>query len=239
MAENRWTITGTDDLATKLRDAATVIPVSRPITIATEINADTGESTGTGPAILDPQAHRLISTFFGFRVLEDVARRVESGDVGLIYGVYGSVRVPPDEKSKLELTLADTLAYIMEATSQPVERVMTYRRSLVQNDDAYFATLRLSDSTIVTLEVMLGDSSETLIEVTGSVAVLRAEPHRQSVRLSRNDGPETSLPWHEDEAERLLGYVASSLDTGIAGDRFRQVWNAILESIESGRAITL
>jgi predicted dehydrogenase len=118
---------------------------------------------------------------------------------------------------------------------------MVRRASLLASDDAWFVTLRLADETLLTLEAMAtrpaGAGPQVLIEITGSEQVLRVEPTRQSIVVERIDAPAQVHPWTEDEAERLLIYIANRPTEIRSGERLREAWSAIEQSLERGAVV--
>ena len=176
-------------------------------------------------------------------MLEEAARATRAGEAGKIYGFFGSYRLErgasPDELR--DAALVPLLAYALEIFHSPVERVMVRRASLLASDDAWFVTLRLADETLLTLEAMAarpdGAGPQILVEITGSEQVLRAEPTRQSVIVERTDAPAQALPWWEDEAERLLTYIAARPTEIRSAERLWEVWDAVEQSLESGVAV--
>lgn len=238
-----WTICGADDLAEQLTEAARYIEsvVARTVSTAPD-DVPTG-AIATGGALLSERARSVVSPLYGFRVLEEAARAVQSGEAGKIYGFFGSYRLErgstPEELR--DQALVPLLAYALEIFHSTVERVMVRRASLLTSDDAWFVTLRLADDTLLTLEAMAtrpeGAGAQILVEITGSEQVLRVEPTRQSVVIERVDAPARALPWWEDEAERLLAYIAARPAEVRSAERLREVWAAVEQSIESGAAV--
>lgn len=245
MAETgAWTVLGSDGLADQLRQAAPYVEIESPLAITTDPNDIPGGAFATGSALLGDGAASVVSSLYGFRVLEDTARAVADGDVGAIYGCFGSYRLErgafPDDCDR---ALADLLAWVLDVFPANVARVHARRASLLAENDAWFVTLRLADDALVTLEVMAtnasGSGNSLLVEITGSERVIRTEPTRQAVIVERIDAAERALPWWEDEAERMLQFIAARPPETGSGQRLREVWSAVEQSQETGNAVEL
>ena len=240
---SNWTILGTNDLAEQLNEAARYIDAPAALTISTDPDETLAGAITTGAALLADEARSAVSQLYGFRVLDEAARAAQDGKAGKIYGFFGSYRLErgasPDELR--DEALVPLLAYALEIFHSAVERVMVRRASLLAPDDAWFVTLRLADETLLTLEGMAarptGAGPQILVEITGADQVLRAEPTRQSVIVERTDAPARALPWWEDEAERLLSYIAARPTEIRSAERLREVWAAVERSLDSGAAI--
>ena len=238
-----WTTLGADGLAEQLNEAARYIEAPAALTISTDPDETPASAIATGAALLAEEARSAVSQLYGFRVFEEAARAVQSGEAGKIYGFFGSYRLErgasPDELR--DDALVPLLAYALEIFHSTVERVMVRRASLLAPNDAWFVTLRLADETLLTLEAMAarptGAGPQILVEITGSDQVLRAEPTRQSIIIERTDAPAQALPWWEDEAERLLTYIAARPTEIRSAERLREVWAAVEQSLDSGAAI--
>jgi len=238
-----WTILGDDELAERLSEAARYVDAPVALTVTTDPESVPGGAIATGRALLAPAARSVLSPLYGFRVLEEVARAVRDGEVGKVYGLFGSYRLErgasPD--TLREEALVPLLAYALDVFQSTVDRVMARRASLLTPDDAWFVTVRLADETLLTLEAMAtrspGAGPQVLVEITGSEQVLRAEPTRQAVILEPLEGPARALPWWEDEAERLLQIIASRPPEVRSAERLREAWAAIEQSVSSGAAV--
>lgn len=244
MAETgNWTILGGDELADQLREAARYIDAPAALTVSTDPDDMPHGAIATGAALLASDTRSVISPLYGFRVLEEAARTVQSGEAGSIYGFFGSYRLergtPPGELR--DGALVPLLAYALEISHSSVERVFVKRASLVAENDALFVTLTLADETLLTLEAMAtrppGAGPQVLVEIIGSERVVRAEPTRQAVVVEPLDGHARALAWWEDEAERLLAFIAARSTEIRSAERLREVWSALEQSIESGEAI--
>jgi hypothetical protein len=238
-----WTILGDDEPAGQLREAARYIDAPGPLTVSTEADDLPHGAIATGPALLSESGRSVISLLYGFRVLEEAARSARSGEVGSIYGFFGSYRLERGATADelRDEALVPLLAYALDIFHSTVERVFVKRASLAAADDAWFVTLTLADETLLTLEAMAtrppGAGPQVLIEITGSERVVRAEPTRQSVVVEPLDGPARALPWWEDEAERLLAFIAERPTEIRSAERLREVWSAVEQSLESGAAV--
>ncbi|CAN5700783.1 hypothetical protein BH23CHL2_BH23CHL2_10040 [soil metagenome] len=238
-----WTILGNDGLAARLTEAARYLEAPAAMTVSTTPDDVPNGAIATGAALLSDRARSVVSPLYGFRVLEEAARAVQEGEAGNIYGFFGSYRLErgasPDELR--DTALVPLLAYALEIFHSTVERVMVRRASLLACDDAWFVTIRLADETLLTLEAMAvrptGAGPQILVEITGSEQVIRAEPTRQSVVVEPIDAPARALPWWEDEAERLLAYIAARPTEIRSAERLREVWSAIELSVSSGAAV--
>ncbi len=238
-----WTIIGSGDLAEQLTKSARYIDIPSGRTVSTTPDDVPNGAIATGAALLSAQARSAVSPLYGFRVLEVAAGTVRDGDAGKIYGFFGSYRLERGATADelRDQALVPLLAYALDIFQSSVERVMVRRASLLASDDAWFVTLRLADETLLTLEVMAvrpsGAGPQILVEITGSEQVLRLEPTRQSVVVERTDAPSRALPWWEDEAERLLAYIAARPTEIRSAERLREVWVAMEQSLESGAAV--
>jgi hypothetical protein len=238
-----WTILGDDEQAGQLREAARYIDAPAALTVSTDPDDMPHGAIATGAALLASGARSVISPLYGFRVLEEAARTVRSGEAGSIYGFFGSYRIErgasPGELR--DLALVPLLAYALDIFHSSVERVFVKRASLATADDAWFVTLTLADETLLTLEAMAtrppGAGPQALVEITGSARVVRAEPTRQAVIVEPLGKHARALPWWEDEAERLLEIIAARPTEIRSAERLREVWSALEQSIESGEAI--
>ena len=238
-----WTILGIDPLAEELAAAARHVEAPSAMTVSTTPEGVPNGAIVTGAGLLTAQARSVVSPLYGFRVLEEAARAVQSGEAGNIYGFFGSNRLErgasPDNLR--DQALVPLLAYALEIFHSTVERVMVRRASLLATNDAWFVTVRLADEILLTLEAMAvrppGSGPQILVEITGSEQVLRVEPTRQSVVVEPIDAPVHALPWWEDEAERLLQHIAARPTEIRSAERLREVWSAIEQSLRSGSTV--
>jgi len=242
-----WNIPGDNSLAVGLRGVSRYVDIDSPVTILTESGQSGANAFALGAAVLDSDATRLVPFYAGFDALETVKRALDAGDVGSVYGGFGSFRVArgtSGEELKLS-ALLPILALALDLLPEPVISVFANRASLFAADDAWFVTLRLANETIITLEAMAScdpaAGRELLIEITGSDRVLRAEPFRQSVVVESLGAAPVAQTWWEDPYERYLQLLATRASQPATNDidRIRNVWQAMLESADSGQRIEL
>ena len=244
-ASDNWTILGANAVADTLRAAAPFRPAPQPLTIACEPGDVPADAFALGPAALDASNERAVPWHLAFEAVEEMERALRAGEVGQIYGCFGSYRLPRDTSVAL-LThdaLLPLLATTLHLLDRDVIRVWAQRASLLQPNDAWFVTAALADETLVTLEALIvtdiAAGPELLIEVTGADRVLRAEPLRQAVIVERTGGAPAVYPWWEDVAERYLAAVirAAGAPATRSGSRLRSVWHAIERSVASGAPV--
>lgn len=248
MTESQWHIIGSDDLAEHLRNAVDYVKTSTPTTVVTHAESIPEGAVVTGRASLHPNAGQMAPSLLAFRVVDEVVRAAHAGEAGIIYGLFGSYRVPrgtdPDEVT--HEALLPLLAVALEILEGDVTDVWARRASLLDEGDAWFVTIHLG-AVLLTLEAIAAtdhpppDSSELVIEVTGSDQVLRAEPFRQAVTVEQFDGPTRKHGWWEDAGERLLQRILDLKERPVLSDaqRLQSVWNAILESAETGQPVSM
>lgn len=247
MASDNWNIPGDSTLAANLRSASRYVNTESPPTILTQSGQSGADAYALGPAVVESNASRVIPFYAAFEAIETLKRALDAGDVGTVYGCFGSFRVARGTTDD-DLTFGALLPIVTLALDLLPERVTSVfakRASLFAADDAWFVTLRLANETIVTLEAMAScDPSagrELLIEVTGSDRVLRAEPLRQSVVVEPLGSAPTAQSWWEDPYERFLNLVTHRAAEPAANDitRVRATWNAMLESADSSERVEL
>jgi predicted dehydrogenase len=247
MATSGWNIPGENPLATGLRAASQYVETAHPISILTEPGQSAPNAFALGPAVFASDATRLVPYYAAFEAVEAVKIALDNGDVGKIYGCFGSFRLPRGSSAEVvELSaLLPIVAVALDLLPQPVTSAFAKRASLFAGNDAWFVTLRLADETIVSLEALASSEPATgrelLIEVTGSDRVLRAEPFRQSVFIEPLDAAPVAQSWWEDPMERFLRLVASraTQPSGTEIPRLRAVWKALLASADTGERIML
>lgn len=242
-----WTIVGESDIATHLRSATSYVEPPGSTTIVTNAETVPEGAIATERAMLIENAGVIIPHLLGFRVVEEVARAVQAGDVGQVYGCYGSFRVPRgSEPHEVEIeALLPLLALVLEIIDGDISSAWARRASLLEEGDAWFVTLNVGP-VIVTLEAMATadrpphNSSELLIEVTGSDKVLRAEPMKQAVTIAPFDAPARAHGWWEDTGERFLHLVANLDERPMRGSaaRLQAVWTAVQESASTGQPVS-
>lgn len=248
MNDAGWHIIGSDDLAQHLSSATRRVPSDGARTVVTEADVVPEGAIATGRAMTVRDAQAIVPHLAGFRVVDELIRSVHNDEVGLIYGCYGSMRVPrgtsPDEVA--HDALLPLLATALEIVSDDVTDVWARRASLLAEGDAWFVTIHLG-SVIMTLEALAttddaaSDSFELLLEVTGSEQVIRAEPFRQAVTVAPFNGPARSHGWLEDAGERLLHRILDLDDRPMQGSaqRLQTVWEAVHTSAATGQPVAL
>jgi hypothetical protein len=248
MIETNWQIIGSDDLAAHLRNAAGYVKTDDSLTIVTETESIPDGAISTGRAMLHPDAGQSVPSLIAFRVIDEVVRAAHAGEAGVIYGLFGSYRLPrgTDPDDVTHDALLPLLAIALEILDGDVTDVWARRASLLDEGDAWFATIHLG-AVILTLEAIATtdppppDSAELVIEVTGSDQVLRAEPFRQAVTVEQFDGPTRKYGWWEDAGERLLQRILELEDRPMRSNsqRLQATWRAIIKSAETGQPVSL
>lgn len=248
MTETNWNIIGGDELAETLRSAATYVKAEESTTLVTVAETAPAGAITTGRAIVIQNATQILPHLTALRVVDEVIRAVHAGEVGQVYGCYGSYRVErgsePDEVA--HDALLPLLAVTLEILNEDVTDVWARRASLLAEGDAWFVTIHMG-AVILTLEAMAttdplpAGSDELLIEVTGSEQVLRAEPFKQAITVAPFDSPSHTHRWLEDIGERLLQRVLEMDERPVRSpaERLRSVWAAVQESAESGEPVSL
>lgn len=242
-----WNIIGEGDVALALREAAEYVEIDSIATVVTSAATMPAGAIATDRAMLLQNAEVIVPHLLGFQAIEEVVRSTHSGDVGQIYGCYGSYRVErgTDPEGVALGALLPLVALALEIIGGEVNSAWARRASLLSEGDAWFVTLSVG-AMVVTLEAMAtadpepDGTEELLIEVTGSERVLRAEPTRQAVTVESIGAPTRAVGWWEAIGERLLRYIAT-LDQHPphnSGERLRSVWNAIEESAATGQPVT-
>jgi hypothetical protein len=162
----------------------------------------------------------LISRLHGLPTMARLAADCGSGSYGRRYGVFAAHRIPVDFASELEDALFNLIVYVTSLIDSPLVRVSATTSAFGGRETAgWFIIARFDDDTIVTIEVsaVLPESAhpsgELLVEVTGSDAVLRAEPERQSVVVSGRDGVQ-KFPWYAEPPGFLLSRALWAMQDG-------------------------
>ena len=159
----------------------------------------------------------LVSRLHGLPTMSRLAADCRSGSYGRRYGVFAAHRIPVNFASELEDALFNLLVYVASLIDSPLVRVSATTSELGgQTTAAWFIIARFADDTIATIEVtaVLPESDqpngELVVEVTGSDAVLRAEPERQSVMVNGSNGLR-KFPWYAEPPEFLLAQALTML----------------------------
>jgi hypothetical protein len=163
-----------------------------------------------GQAILDGRLN-LISSLHGRPTMARLHEDCQSAAFGRLYGVFAAHRLPRNFAAECDAALQDLIVYVCSIIDSSLVRL-----SVTAAEGATFAITRFADDTIATIEVgaLLPESAdpngELLVEVTGSDAVLRAEPERQAVIINGKDGFERQS-WYDGPAEWLLNHALNML----------------------------
>ena len=248
MTNATWHIIGEGDLAQHLRSAADYVSPTEETTVVTNAETVPLGAIATGRAMLLPNATTIVPSLLAFRVVDEVARAANADEAGTIYGLYGSYRVPRGtDPEDVELgALLPLLAVALEIIDGDVSDVWARRASLLAEGDAWFATIHIG-AVLLTLEAMATtdapppNSSELLIEVTGSDQVLRAEPFKQAIQVEPFNAPARKHGWWEDAGERLLQRIVEMDERPITSsvERLQSTWNALQESARGGQPVSL
>ena len=247
MAASNWTIIGNNPLAETLRSVARYIDAATPITIATEPGDIPEDAFVLGPAAIQAAAGRVVPFYGAFEAVEEIARELQSGSVGRVYGCYVSLRLPRGTSGEALAynAVIPSIALALDLLPGNPTRLWAKRASLITDNDAWFVTIRFDDDIIATIEALATTDAtperELLLELTGSDRVLRAEPTRQSVVVERVGAKPIVSPWWEDLGERYLQLLtrrAGEPDRDSAS-RLRTVWDAAQQSGVSGEPVVI
>lgn len=162
-------------------------------------------------AIVDGRL-KLMSRLHSLPAMARLWADCRAGRYGRLYGVYAAHRLPRNYSSDLDSSVSDLIVYITSLIDSPLERIQVTK---ADHGDvaAWFILARFADQTIATLEVgaLLPDADEPngelLVEVTGSDAVLRAEPERQSVVVNGPGGVQMQA-WYAEPSGPLLQHAS-------------------------------
>ncbi len=244
-----WDIRGDSPIAIRLRERQAFVDAPALLRLETEADGQDPDAFGLFAGALWSAAERLVPWYSATEAVATLTQHLRAGDAGQVYGLFCSLRVSRERRGQRAqlAALLPALSLSLFLLPSEVVRVQATCASLLQDSDAWFVHLRLADETLITIESMatLPDeaSPELLVELTGSDAVLRAEPTRQSVTVQSDGAAATSTLWVEDPAERYLRAVAASwtadLPPRTPGTRLRTVWRALHASIDAGAPITL
>lgn len=245
MDQHSWHIIGGDPLADMLRQAQTYVQPTRETVVITDAETIPEGAISTGRAVLVGNSGTIVPHLLAFQVVDEVRRATHAGEIGMLYGCYGSYRLPRGTSAEhiAHDGLLPLLAAALEIVQGDITSVWARQASLLADGDAWFVTLNIG-AIIVTLEALATadppNSTELLIEVTGSEQVLRAEPTRQAVTVAPFDAESRVHGWWEDLGERLLQRVNAIEDQPMTGSasRLQTVWKAVQESAGSGSPVT-
>lgn len=245
MAASNWTIAGSNQLAATLRGAAPYVETTTPIAITTEPGDVPPEAFVLGPAALHAGGGRVVPLYAAFEAVEEIAKELNAGSVGRIYGCYASLRVPRGVSGEdlISNALIPAVALVLDLLPGQPERVWARCATLMTSDDAWFVTIRFDDEVIATIEAMATIDTtpdrELLVELTGSERVLRAEPTRQAVVVERLGDASVTAPWWEDLGERYLQLLTRRVgqQDRESAAKLRNVWKAIQASAGGGKPV--
>jgi hypothetical protein len=160
-----------------------------------------------------------VNSLRGFEALEAFRTDVRGGRAGKPYGIFGAYRVRQGRENLFEEVGLPLLHFAFELFDEPLTRVQTTRTNLFGgNGDAWFIIARGKRDLLVTLEFAASlaasapASEQILMEATGSEAVLRVEPTRQVVEVSRRDGGTRGVAWWPDEAPGFVDAAVQATD---------------------------
>jgi hypothetical protein len=183
-----------------------------------------------------------VSPLRGYVALETLRSEVRRGALGRAYGFFGAFRfgeVPGGEFGERGAAL---MHYAYDTIGEPIEQVQTTRTALFSpTRGAAFIIARAASGLLLTLEFAASlhpGEEQILIEATGSDAVLRAEPTRQSVLISGKSGTREQ-PWW---ISRGPGFVAAALSAIRTRDTARELGYldflaAVRQSADAGQAL--
>jgi len=245
--QSNWTIVGTHPFAEELQAAARYVPIDTPVTIVTVGDVAPPDAWVVGPASLSSRGERYAPYYAAFEAIETLKQGFDSGEVGALYGLFGSFRVSR-ETSPADVplnALLPLLGIALDLIAEPVVRAWATNASLLAENDAWFVHLRTAAETLLTLEAIACcdpvQGSELLVEVTGHDRVLRAEPMRQAVVVERLGTAPAHQPWWEDLGERYLRLIAArhAHPADRAGSRLRAVYGAVMRSAKEGEPVAI
>jgi hypothetical protein len=162
-------------------------------------------------AVLDGKL-TFISSLNGLPTIARLVADNQAGVFGRRYGVYAAHRLPRNFVDQLDETLADLTVLVASMIDSPLKQL-----SATMTPFGRFVLARFDDETIATIEVSAvlppadEPNGELLVEVTGSDAVLRAEPERQSI-LINSSGRVSRQAWYAEPSEFLLSTALASVN---------------------------
>jgi predicted dehydrogenase len=189
---------------------------------------------------------RQFSPHFGRPVVRRLLADARDGRVGRPYGLYAAHRLPRGSAGAFTAGVSGLVTLALEVIEAPPVRVQATRAAF-GDDEAWFLLLRFDDDTIATLECSAvlppggPESGNLLVELTGSDAVLRAEPGRQSLRVTATDGRQSAYDWAPNPAGPLLQHALEVLErpAPLTQARIVDVLRAVRESAASGEPVRI
>lgn len=183
-----------------------------------------------------------LSDLLGYAALRRLVDQAGSADVsntlGHRYGLFASYRLSQRNPASLAETVPSMMHYVCTVLGEiPVRVQVTMARLFGEQVDGSFALLRCADGTVATVEVAacLPDSApvtpEILVEASGSEAMLRAEPTRQSVRVWSNHQQTGSHGWWVDPADGFTELALDAFASDAPGNSWEIDWPRLLAAI--------
>jgi hypothetical protein len=217
---------------------------SAGLPVATLPLSDTGDEAR---AALTSGKVVQVSPLRGYVALETLRAEVRRGVLGQAYGLFAAHRFGQVPGQVFGERGGALLHYVYEVIGEPLEMVQTTRATLFGSQpDACFIVARASSGLLLTLEFAASlvekavVREQVLVEATGSGAVLRAEPTRQSILISGRSGT-SEQPWWISQAP---GFVAAALSAAQTPDSKREVGfldflAAVRQSADAGEPVMI
>ncbi len=155
MDHHAWHVIGGDQLAEQLRHAGPYVQPSREMVVITDAQTIPKGAIATGRAMIVENAGAIAPHLLAFEAVDEVRRAAHAGEIGMLYGCYGSYRVPrgTDQEHVALDALLPLVAATLEIVPGDVTSVWARKASLLAEGDAWFVTLNI-DAAIVTLEAL-------------------------------------------------------------------------------------
>jgi predicted dehydrogenase len=190
---------------------------------------------------------RQFSPHFGRPVVRRLLADARDGRVGRPYGLYVAHRLPRSSAGIFAGGVSGLVALALEVIDSPPVRVQATHASYDGSGESWLLLLRFDGDTIATLECSAvlppggPESGNLLVELTGSDAVLRAEPSRQAVRVTGAEGRQIARDWAPNPAGPLLQHALAVLErpAPLPQARIVDVLRAARESAGSGEPVSL
>lgn len=188
---------------------------------------------------------RFLSSLHGLPTMARLASDCSAGLYGRRYGVFAAHRLPRNAADLVPACLCDLVVYVCSLVESPMVRLSATASTLGgKTTAAWFLLVRFADDTIATIEVgaLLPDADEStgelLVEVTGSEAVLRAEPERQAVITVGSDGLQRQS-WYAEPSEWILTHAVKLLESSSAPQQrsLSNIWTLLHEAARSIEAV--